>query len=97
MKTICPRCGKEPAIIDPSIGVLPGKKCQTDDEKINIKEHPEFYTLGKQHRIQQQRDSHNADTLQPWIGKDNKPNPDFVRKYPEKAKDYFSSEQLKKM
>lgn len=94
----CPRCGKEPAILDSRFGVLPGEKCQAEDEQIQVTEAPEFYNQTKQHRIQQQRDTHNADILQPWLpGKDMKPNPDFVKKYPDMAKNYFTNDQLSKM
>lgn len=95
---ICPRCEKEPAIIDPSLGVLPGEKCQAEDAQIKPAELPEFYNMSKSNRIQEQRDKHNADTTQPYLpGKDMKPNPDFIKLYPEMAKEYFPEEQLKKM
>jgi hypothetical protein len=94
----CPRCGKEPAIIDSSFGVLPGAKCQRDDERIVVGERPRILNISKQHRIQEQRDKHGRDILQPYApGKDMNPNPDFVKAYPDKAKDYFSDEQLTKM
>jgi ribosomal protein L37AE/L43A len=93
----CPRddC-KNNAIIDITLGVLPCQKCQDEDEA--IANAPEFYNQTKQHRVQEQRDKHNADIMQPWAeGKDMKPNPDFVRAYPGKARDYFTDEQLKKI
>ena len=84
--------------MDKTYGVLPGVNCQKDDEKISIAEAPEFYNISKQHRIQEDRDKHNADILQPYSpGKEMNPNPDFVKKYPGAAKNYFSDEQLKKM
>lgn len=95
---ICPRCGKEPAIVDMTYGILPGDKCQEEDEKGVAVEAPEFYNATKQHRIQDQRDKHNADITQPWLpGKDPKPNPDFVKLYPDAAKNYFTDDQLSKM
>lgn len=94
----CPRCGKEPANIDPTFGVLPGDKCQTEDAALDSPTTPEFYNLSKQHRVQEQRDAHGRDLIQPFIGKKgDQPNPDFVKAYPDKAKDYFTPEQLKKV
>ena len=94
--TKCPRCGKEPAIVDASFGVLPGVKCQAEDEKTVPGELPQFVNIGKQHRVQEQRDRYDRDLLQPFTGKrGDKPNPDFVKAYPEKSKDYFTPEQLK--
>lgn len=94
----CPRCGKEPAIVDITLGILPGEKCQEDDLKISIVEKPEFYNLTKIHRVQAQRDSHNKDMIQPFAGKNgDKPNPDFVKSYPEQSKNYFTPEQLSKL
>lgn len=97
-KPKCPRCGKEPALIDITIGVLPGKKCQADDEKNTLTELPQFANQSKQERVQEQRDKNDGDMLQPYLpGKDAAPNPDFVKAYPQMAGEYFSQEQLKKM
>lgn len=98
-KQKCPRDGcNNDAIIDTTLGVLPCQKCQDEDAETPINDSPEFYNATKQHRIQEQRDKHNADIMQPWAsGKDVKPNPDFVKAYPEKAKDYFTPEQLSKL
>lgn len=98
-KVPCPRdgCNGE-AIIDPQYGVLPCAKCQAEDAQIQRPLAPQHYNLTKQHRIQEERDKHDGDILQPWApGKDPKPNPDFVKAYPQMAKEYFTDEQLKKM
>ena len=93
---VCPRCGKEPAIVDITFGILPGKLCQKEDSKFVLPDSPEFYNISKQHRIQEQRDTHDGDVIQPWLpGKDQKPNPDFVKAYPKDARKYFSKKELK--
>jgi len=93
----CPRCDKNQALSDPSLGILPCQSCQDSDDGEKL-ESPEFYNLSKAHRIQQQRDDHAKDILQPYLpGKDMAPNPDFLKAYPDRAKDYFSEEKLKKL
>lgn len=93
----CPRTNcKNKALIDSVLGVLPCEVHQEADDKISKIERPAFYNLHKIHRIQQQRDDFAADILQPYApGKDQKPNVDFLKTYPERAKDYFSDKQLK--
>src|SRR3990167_11499320 len=85
----CPRIDcKNKAVIDPILGVLPCVEfCQVKDDDLDKIETPEFYNLSKIHRIQKQRDEHGADILQPYaLGKDSKPNPEFLKAYPNKAK-----------
>ena len=95
MKCLREDC-KNNAIIDPTFGVLPCQKCQDEDALTPAAKAPAFYSITKLHRIQQQQDQHDAEIMQPWMpGKDQKPNPDFVKTYPERAKDYFSDEELK--
>ena len=93
----CPRCGKEEAIVDSKYGVLPGKKCQAKDSKTTIKRAPEFYSATKADRVTQQRDIGAKDILQPFVGKNHKPNPDFAKAYPNRAKDYFKDSDLNKL
>jgi len=97
LKVKCPRCGKEEAIVDKKYGVLPGKRCQSKDNEVHVKRSPEFYSATKADRVTQQRDQNARDILQPFVGKNNKPNPDFVKAYPERAKDYFKESDLKKL
>lgn len=40
------------------------------------------------------RDSHEADLLQPWDAKGN-PSREFIRNYPDEAKDNFTEAELK--
>lgn len=91
----CPRCKSEPAILDPTFGVLPGKKCQEQDKKMSVRSSPEFYSLAKQDRIQNQRDQNAADLIQPFVN--GQPNPEFVRQYPEYIDSYYDREDLKKL
>jgi len=48
-------------------------------------------------RVQADRDKNAKDVIQPWSGKGNKPNPDFVKAYPEHASSYFNNEQLRQL
>jgi len=95
----CPRQGcKNKAIIDTTYGVLPCQTHQNEDAAYVMPNLPEFYSMTKVQRVQEQRDKYNKDTLQPYLpGKDQRPDPDFVKAYPDKARNYFSEEQLKKM
>lgn len=93
----CPKCHKREALIHPKFGVMPCAKCQNKDSKTNIKRAPEFYSATKADRVIHQRDTNAKDILQPFIGKDNKPNPDFAKAYPDRAKDYFKDSDLKKL
>lgn len=95
---ICPRTNcKNKAIEDPQYGVLPCKQHQKEDEEkvAHARRSPEFYTISMRDRIVAQRDHHEKDNLQPFIG--NKPNPEFVRAYPEYRDNYFSKEELKQI
>lgn len=38
------------------------------------------------------RQTHEKDMVQPWAN--GKPNRDFIRAYPDKAKDYFNQKEL---
>lgn len=98
-KQKCPREGcPNDAIIDLTYGVLPCAKCQQEDDDFVRPELPQFYNMSKIQRVQEQRDKYNKDMLQPYLpGKDQAPNPDFVRAYPKESKNYFNEEQLKKM
>lgn len=95
----CPRQGcKNEANVDITYGILPCDSCQEQDDLEVLPDSPEFYNLTKIQRVQEQRDRHNKDILQPYLpGKDMKPNPDFVKAYPDKATDYFDRKQLDKM
>ncbi len=94
----CPRCHKELALEDPTYGILPGENCQRDDEVRPNVDLPEFVNQSKADRIGEQRDKFDGDMMQPWAeGKDQKPNPDFIKAYPDRAKDYFSDEELNKL
>jgi hypothetical protein len=71
---------------------------QDEDSQYTMPKLPEFYSATKIQRVQEERDKYNKDILQPYLpGKDQKPNPDFIRAYPNQAKNYFSGDELKKM
>lgn len=94
----CPRCHKEKSITHPQFGKMQGKKCRDKDRKLvgEITTPPEFATGSQADRIQEDRLKHEKDILQPF-NMDNTPNQDFIRSYPERAKDFFTQEQLEKL
>lgn len=92
--TLCPRCKKSKAEQHPVYGVIHCKNCRAKDAK--IKEHPEFYTMSMQDRIQGQRDRHLKDIMQPWDEKGSA-NPDFAKAYGKEAEDYLDKEELEKL
>lgn len=89
----CPRkdCNNE-ARQHPVFGCLPCLECQGKDPKITFHS-TESIPVGRLHRIQEQRDSHAKDMLQPFSG--DKPNPEFISAYPEQVDNYFTKQQLK--
>jgi hypothetical protein len=48
----------------------------------------------KNWRINEEREIHRRDITQAY--KNNKPNPEFIRNYPEESKQYFSEEDIKR-
>jgi hypothetical protein len=94
MKCIRKNC-KNNAIIDSIYGVLPCIFHQKKEEQYSIHHKtPEFYSLKKMDRFTKQRDKHSKDFV-PIYWKD-KPNRDFIKAYPTKAKEIFTKEELKK-
>jgi len=93
----CPRRNcKNKAIINRVYGVLPCKKCQESDQKLALHRKFEFATISRSNRIQEQRNHHGKDMLQPYYK--GKPNPDFFKVYPEKIKDYgLTKKELAKL
>lgn len=85
----CPRgCGNA-ARTNPLFGVLPCFKCIGQDRsKRKTTKAPEFYAQTMQTRVQEQRDRHEGDIILPY-DHNGKPNEDFRRLYPEKAKQLF--------
>lgn len=49
----------------------------------------------KQYRHQTQRQEHKADIVQPY-DHNGKPNPEFIRVYPERSVEYFGIDGVKK-
>jgi len=93
----CPRCGKEKAIISRRYGILPGKNCQADDKEHNLADKPEFYTISKSNRVQEQRDHFAKDMLQPYTDGKGTPSEDFAKAYPDKIDDYYEKGALDKI
>ena len=92
-KILCPRKGcLNLAVVDVIFGILPCQSCQARDARIKIRKSPEFYSINKMHRVQSQRDKHMADLEQPYVN--NKINPSFAKIYKDKAKDYYSKQEL---
>ena len=92
----CPRkkCN-EKAELNKVYGVLPCSKCQAKDSGIRIVRPTETYSLAKSHRIQQARDVHAKDTIQPYLS--NKPNPDYFKVHPDQIKKYGVRKELEKI
>lgn len=89
----CPRkdCNNE-ARKHPSFGVVPCASCQAKDPVISFHAR-EPIPVSRLHRVQEQRDSHAKDMLQPFDG--DRPNPEFIKAYPKQVKNYYTPEQLK--
>ena len=92
----CPRkkC-KNKAEISKVYGVLPCSSCQEKDSSLRIVRPTEAYSLAKSYRIQQARDVHAKDAVQPFMS--NKPNPDFFKIHPDQIGKYGVRDELKKM
>lgn len=88
-ETLCPRgCGNT-ARTSPLFGTLPCFSCiQEDREKRPVTHAPQFTALTMQSRVQEQRDRHEKDMLPPY-DHNGKPNEEFARAFPEKAKELF--------
>jgi len=93
----CPRetCQNE-AVVHPTYGVIPCDSCRAkDSQTARIAKNPEFAVQSKADRIQEQRDKHSGDIEQPFFG--DKPNPQFAKIYSDKARDFYTDDQLKNM
>lgn len=94
----CPRKNCEnKAIISRTYGILPCEACQLRDKMASpIRRKYEFASISRSNRVQEQRDKHLEDLIQPYDR--GKPNIDFFRAYPERAKDYgLTEKQLAKL
>lgn len=92
----CPKCKKENAT-QSQYGLLPCKSCIASDRKkvAGIKT-VEFTNAKRAERIQDGRLKHAKDILYPW-DMSGKPNKDFVDTYQDKAREYFTEEELLKL
>lgn len=83
----CPRqnCSNE-ANLHPVYGVLPCDECQAKDGEHRAYYKFQFAKVSRLHRVQKERDHHEADMLQPYKGNDY--NPDFFKMYPEQIDNY---------
>lgn len=92
----CPRKNCDnPAIDHPTLGIIPCQSCQDSEHQSVLHRRYEFASISRHNRTQADRDAHGKDILQPFIG--NKPNPDFVKAYPELAKEYYQPHELEKL
>ena len=95
-KIPCPKTHcKNNATIDKTYGILPCQLCQDKDAEISIRRSPEFYTISRSNRVQEQRDNYGADLVQPYDG--DKPNLDFFKQYPDKVSEYGVEKELSKL
>lgn len=65
-------------------------KFYKDKKPEGIKNNDQF----KAYRHEMQRLDHRKDLIQPRVN--GKPNPEFIREYPENAKQYFSKEDIER-
>ena len=91
-KCIREDCQNE-AIIHPIYGMLPCSVCQVRDGRVPKRKF-EFASIRKLHRVQEQRDGHGADLLQPYEG--DRVNPDFFKQHPDRVSDYGVEAELEK-
>lgn len=91
----CPRKSCQNNAIITSFGVLPCANCNRRTRFGKREKPPEFYTQSRQDRIQQQRDRHGADFVQPYLR--DKINPDFAKLYPDRAEECFTKEELESL
>lgn len=91
----CPRkdCNNE-ANESPTYGILPCVSCQEEDTRARLRGGNRTETVRESHRLQEQRDKHSKDLLQPFVG--NKPNREFAEAYPNRVKDHFTKSEIKK-
>lgn len=97
-KILCPRekCPNK-ARHHLRLGILPCLSCQTKDRETTLVHPPEFATQAQTNRISEERSKNAKDILQPFTGKNMDPSKEFVDAYPERARDYFSEKQLKRL
>lgn len=89
----CLNCNRNDANFHPSYGYTHCDECNS--RNVPLGKQPEFYTQSKKDRIQPQRDKYHQDTEPMYIG--DKPNPNFVKLYPQDAKEAFTEEELKRL
>lgn len=91
---ICPVCKQEASKL--TSAVVNGKYLSDRCDKclsVDVSEQP-ISSTNKDYRIRRQQEDHRADMLQPYVN--GKVNMDFARVYKDKAKDYFTEEELHK-
>ena len=89
----CPRCQKNKAGYHKTFGVMLCDSCSKDDEQVSFRRSPEFWSITKMDRIRTDREVNAKDILQPWNA-DGKPNSDFIKAYPDEARNYMSRDQI---
>ena len=95
MKCIRKDCQNE-AIVHPTYGIIPCARCQARDVRHGRipKRKFEFASVRKLHRIQEQRDAHSGDLVQPY--ERGQANPDYFRQYPDQVATYGVEKELEK-
>ena len=89
---MCDECGKE--VQKPTVMILDGVfggYCHTCVAKARRDASPQ----SAQYHRDRDREEHQRDMLQPWVN--GKVNPEFVRQYPDQAKQQFTEEELKEV
>jgi len=88
----CNDCGKKPGTVS---AVIKGELVKGICESCYQLRVMSMYQSSAHAQYERERDveDHAADVAQPRVA--GKPNPDFIRNYPERAKDMFTEEELR--
>lgn len=90
---LCPKCNTNEANHHPVYGVVHCDDC--NNKNVTLNKRVRYYAQSKKDRIQAQQDKYHQDMEPPYIG--DKPNPNYVKLYPEDAKEMFSEDELKRL
>lgn len=84
----CPKCGKNPAIVDKQFGVLDCQECKK--KYIGPANYPEFTT----EKVKEERKQYFNSALQPWRG--GIASKEFIEAFPNHAKRMFTKKEIRK-
>lgn len=88
---MCDGCNQDKPTVSAVINGRFGSYCPACLQALQRTAHPG----SAQYARDRDRDAHEVDLLQPWDSKGN-PSKDFIREYPDEARDTFTQEELEK-